>query len=125
MDEIKQTTPVKFYPINDQVLIRLDVKPMSVLEAGITKKPKVLPSGTVLAVGRGVFIPGTGFVETQVKPGDHVAISMGGEWVNLPIAADKDDIHISVSESVILGRIEGADIGSPWWSADQEAALVN
>lgn len=115
-------TEVTFHPINDQVLIKMDVKRKSVLELGVNDRPEVLPSGIVIAVGRGVFAPGVGWIEPQVKAGDHVAVSMDGPWVNLPLTDRKDgDVHIAVSESLILGKLEGADIGSAWFAASDEA----
>ena len=108
---------VNFSPINDQVLVQLDCKKRSALARGINDKPTMLPSGVILAVGRGVFIPGTGFVEPQVRVGDHVCISMEGNWTPLPLSDDPDEVFVSVSESLILGRLQGADHDSPWFKA--------
>lgn len=110
--------PINFIPLNDQVLIKMDIQQRS--SAIITPdthggdQPIVIPSGVVVAVGRGVFVPGTGFVENQVKPGDHVAISTEGSWINLPLSEDKNEVYVTVSESLILGKIENpADPAQP------------
>lgn len=107
-------TQINFTPINDQILLKMDVKIRSALELG-NQKPLVIPSGVVVATGRGTFVPGTGFVETQVKPGDHVAVSTEGSWVNLPLSEDKDEVYVCVSESIILGKLEGLTRGMRWF----------
>jgi hypothetical protein len=121
-DRTKKT--IFFQPINDQVLLKMDVKKKSILERGVKDKPTVLPSGHVIRVGRGTFIPGTGFIEPQVQEGEHVAVSMAGEWTNLPLDEDPDEIYISVSESLILGKLEGADKDTRWFKTADDAPLV-
>ena len=111
---------VKYHPLNDQVLVKLDCKKKSALQRGIVDTPTMLPSGVVVEVGRGMFMPGVGFVETTVKVGDHVAISLEGNWTPLPLSDDKDEVYVSISESLILGRLEGADHDSPWFKAATE-----
>lgn len=120
------TQIVQFEPINDQVVVKMDVKKKSAILIDTSARPTVIPSGEVVAVGRGTFVPGTGFVETQVKPGDHVAVSMDGSWVNLPLSDDKEEIFIAVSESLILGKIaKPADMDwakTPWFTMGDDAA---
>jgi co-chaperonin GroES (HSP10) len=106
---------IDFQPLNDQVLLRMDVLEASILERGIDDRPMVLPSGRVIAVGRGTFIAGTGFVESQVKPGDHVAVLSDGSWVTLPLSEKKDEVYVTVSESAILGKLSGCEPGTRWW----------
>ena len=111
---------IQFQPINDQVLIKLDSRKRS--QFAIAEKPEFMPSGHVVAVGRGTYVPGTGFVETQVKPGDHVALLMDGTWSRLPIEDDPSVVYVSVSESLILGKLTGADVDSAWFKHSEEAA---
>lgn len=111
--------PIGFTPINDNVLVKMDVQEASFLVQHLDDRPTVVPSGVVVAIGRGVFIPGTGFVETQVKPGDHVAISTEGLWVNLPLSEDKNEIFVCVSESIILGKLEGATRDRRWFKKQE------
>jgi hypothetical protein len=95
--ETNGLAPITFIPINDQV---------------------------VMATGRGVFVPGTGFVEVQVKVGDHVAVSTEGSWINLPLSEDKSEVFITVSESIILGKLEGATRDHRWFKKqDTDKAL--
>lgn len=112
---------VQFHPMNDQVLLKMDVKKKSILERGVNDRPTVLPSGVVVEVGRGVFVPGVGWIEPQVKPGDHVAVSMDGPWTSLPLSDQPEEIYVAVSESLLLGKLEGADEGSAWFKAGEEA----
>ena len=120
------TQIVQFQPINDQVVVRMDVKKKSAILIDTSSRPTVIPSGVVVAVGRGTFIPGTGFVEAQVKPGDHVAVTMDGTWVNLPLATDQEEIFVAVSESLILGKIEKPDEvewkDTPWFTMGDDSA---
>lgn len=114
---------VEFIPANDQVLIRMDTKKRSVLEV-LVEKPTVLPSGIVVAVGKGVFI-GTGWAGSQFEPGDHVAVSLDGGWLPLPLADKKDEeVYFTISESMILGKLKNADQGSPWFTAADEAPTM-
>lgn len=115
---------IKFAPLNDQVLLRMDVIKTSILERGLNDRPYVLPSGVVIATGRGVFVPGTGFVEVQVKPGDHVAVSTEGSWVNLPLSEDKEEVYVVVSESLLLGKLEGCTPETRWWKKSQQAPSI-
>lgn len=108
---MEQTTPIKFHPSNDQTLLKVDVKQPSVIERNVKDKPTMLPSGVVIAVGRGTFIPGTGFVESQFKPGDHVCFMLEGRLERLPIAPEKDEngnhqLFVSISESLIMGKLD-------------------
>jgi co-chaperonin GroES (HSP10) len=108
---MEQTTPIKFFPCNDQILIKVDVKQPSVIERNVKDKPTMLPSGVVIAVGRGTFVPGTGFVEPQVQPGDHVCFMLEGRLERLPIAPEKDkdgnhQLFCSISESLIMGKLD-------------------
>ena len=112
---------IKFQPINDQILIKLDVVEPSILERGVDDRPKILPSGTVVAVGRGTFVHGTGFIETQVKAGDRVAVSLTETATNLPLSDEKGQVYVSISESLILGKLDFSayenDGESPWFQA--------
>ena len=110
---------IQYTPLNDQVLIKMDIKQKSILETGINTRPTVLPSGYVIAVGKGVFLQGVGWAEPQVKPGDHVAVAIEG-WTTLPLAEDANDVYVSVSESVILGKLEGATPDSPWFKLGED-----
>ena len=108
---MEQTTPIKFKPCNDQILLKVDVKQPSVIERNVKDKPTMLPSGVVIAVGRGTFIPGTGFVEPQIKPGDHVCFMLEGRLERLPIAPEKDEnknhqLYVSISESLVMGVLD-------------------
>jgi hypothetical protein len=115
--------PVGFTPANDQVLLKMDVKKRSVLEV-LKEKPTVLPSGVVVAVGKGVFI-GTGWAGSQFEPGDHVAVSLDGGWLPLPLTDRKDEeVFFTISESMILGKLHNADEGSPWFTAADEAPTM-
>lgn len=117
------TTEVTFLPLNDQILLKLDVKKRSILELK-DSKPTILPSGVVCGVGRGVFVPGKGWLEPQVKIGDHVALILdGAAMLRLPITKDDDEIYISISESQLIGRLEGADEKSCWWTSGEKSAL--
>jgi co-chaperonin GroES (HSP10) len=117
-------TEIKFHPLNDQLLLKMDVRKKSLLEKGINDKPTLLPSGVVIAVGRGVFVPGKGWMEPQVKAGDHVAIILDGTpMLRMPIDSNEDDIYICVSESLLIGRLEGADEASCWWKAGDSDKL--
>lgn len=120
--------PITFIPLNDQVLIRMDIQERTSTiitpdtHGGDT--PVVIPSGIVVAVGRGVFVPGTGFVENQCKPGDHVAISTEGSWINLPLSEDKNEVYVTCSESLILGKLENATPAHRWFKkADSDKTL--
>lgn len=108
--------PVKFHPIGDQVLVRLDVKDPPALAIRPEKKV-VLPSGRVVAVSPRYVVPGVGWVETVVKVGDHVALVLerGGPWRALPLSGKDSEIYVTISESSILGRLQGADETSPWF----------
>lgn len=127
-DDAQNLPPINFIPINDQVLVKMDIQQRS--SAIITPDthggdtPVVIPSGVVVAVGRGVYVPGTGFVENQCKPGDHVAISTEGSWVNLPLSEDKNEVYVTVSESIILGKLEGCTADRRWFKkADTDKTL--
>jgi len=115
---------VQFHPINDQILLRMDVQQKSILERGVNDRPTVLPSGVVVEVGKGVFAPGVGWIEPQVKPGDHVAVSMDGPWTNLPLSEEPEEIYVAVSESLIIGKIEGADKGSAWFKTGDAPSAI-
>ena len=118
-------TSVIFHPINDQVLLKMDVRKKSVLEVGLNGRPEVLPSGVVVEVGRGVFAPGVGWIEPQVKAGDHVAVAMDGPWITLPLVDRAEgEVYVTLSESLIIGKLEGADAGSAWCAAAEEAPMV-
>jgi co-chaperonin GroES (HSP10) len=95
---------LKFQPLNDQVLIKMDVKKKSVI-VDPNGKAMIVPSGIVQACGRGIFVQGQ-FIETQVKPGDHVAVSMEGSWTRIPLDDDPNEIYMTVSESLIIGKID-------------------
>lgn len=120
------TQIIHFEPMNDQVLIRMDVKKKSILEVTNTGKPTVIPSGVVVAAGKGIFIAGTGFIETRVKEGDHVAVSMDGTWVNLPLSDDPEEVYVTVSESLILGKITKPENvewkETPWFKMGDDSA---
>ena len=120
-----KATPVEFEPMHDQVLLKMDVKKRSILEINSTGRPTVLPSGIVIATGDGIFIPGSGWQPVNVKPGDHVAVSMEGSWVSLPLSSDPDDIYVTVSSSLILGKLKGADAGSAWFAAGDDARVIS
>lgn len=120
LEEATKDQVVGFSPFNDFVLIRLDTKKRSALELR-REKPKVLPSGIVLAVGRGTFVHGTGFVGSQVEVGDHVAVIPDPTgWFKLPLSEDEDDTFICVSEAQIMGKLEGADAASPWFKTKND-----
>lgn len=112
---------IQFRPLNDQVLVKMDMQKKSRLEIDSTR-PTVLPSGVVVAVGRGTFQPGIGFTEPQVKVGDHVAVSLDGPYAVVPLA-DKEasEVYIVLSESMVLGLLQGADENSCWFKAADEA----
>jgi co-chaperonin GroES (HSP10) len=111
---------VGFQPFNDFVLLKLDSKRRSSLEIR-REKPKVLPSGVVLAVGRGTFVHGTGFVGSQVEVGDHVAVIPDPtSWFKLPLSEDEGETFIVVSESQVMGKLDGADHASPWFKTKND-----
>lgn len=120
-EETETVPTVRFEPLNDMVQLKMDLKEESVLERGIKDRPTVLPSGTVVAVGRGPFLPGVGWAGPQVAVGDHVAVSTDGAWIPLPLSTDKREVHIAVSESLILGKLFGADRNSAWFKASEDA----
>lgn len=125
MEEPKIPTSVGFEPLNDQVLVKMDVKKKSSTiitpDSAGGDKPTVIPSGVVVAVGRGVFVPGTGFVENVCKAGDHVAISMEGSWTNVPLSADPNEVFVCVSESLLIGKLTGATQDSAWFKKGDES----
>ena len=98
----------------------MDVKTPSILSRGINDKPTLLPSGTVIASGKGMFIPGVGHVDSQVKAGDHVAIVLAGPLQRMPISDDPNEIFVVISEAQLIGRLGNADVGSPWWKTENE-----
>lgn len=109
---------IKFTPLNDQILIRLDARRVSETLHVPGQSQKVLPSGEVLAVGRGVMTA-QGFAGPQVAVGDHVAIDLKPGWRTLPL--DKSsEIYIAVSEAQVIGKLEGATRDSAWFAALEE-----
>lgn len=106
---------IKFTPLNDQILIRMDSRRVSETLHVPGQSQKVLPSGEVLAVGRGVMTA-QGFHGPQVAVGDHVAIDLKGGWRTLPLD-ETQEIYVCVSESQVLGKLEGASRDSVWFKA--------
>lgn len=118
--------PVAFKPLNDQVLVKLDVKSASALE--IDKKPSAFPSGRVIAVGLGVFCVGLGYLGSRLTPGDHVALDLKrSDWQNLPLESNPNALYVTISESFVRGIIDAPFIeanergvvtvpDSPWYS---------
>ena len=112
-EALNPPTPVELQPLNDLVLIKVDIKP-SIIE---TTEPQFSPSGRIVAVGRGVFIPGVGFVPPQVAVGDHVAFSLlEGQPMNVPLNVDPKEFYVVISESLLIGKLTGATPESAWFA---------
>lgn len=128
-----ETPPISFEPLGDQVLIKLDTLPGSVIinpkhAAAAGGVATALPSGIVIAVGAGVWVPGSaqGWIPIGVKVGDHVAIDQNQPWHRLPLSNNPDEYYVSVSQGCVMGRLTGASKDSAWFKAkeDERGALV-
>lgn len=106
---------VTFVPVNDQVLLALDMKVQTTKLVGIP--PKALPSGRVLAVGKGVFCAGVGYLGSQLQRGDHVSVELRhGMFRTLPLDPAKGQVFIVISESHVLGALGDAGSESAWYT---------
>lgn len=122
----EQTQPeVTLRPRNDQVLVKLDVRTSSVIKIAGPNKGGILPSGKVLAVGPGRFVPGTGEVQPlDIQVGDHVAVELrnGDAWMAVPLSTDEDDLYVLISEMYVTGVLHGAESrDSVWWKRSSKA----
>ena len=115
MAEDKQEfTSIEFEPLNDQVLIKVHVQKKSALELDGTP-PDKLPSGEVVAVGRGTFVDGK-FVEPQVNTGDTVMFDLtAGPIIRVDITGDKEDFYAVMSEAQLLGKMHNMTMESHWF----------
>lgn len=115
----EETKPQKleFEPINDQVLIKVHTMAASALAPDHLKEAEKLPSGEVIAVGRGVFVNGT-FVESQLKPGDTVMfdLSQPQPIVRVDLTGKDEDFFAVMSEAMILGKIHNLTPKSHWFN---------
>lgn len=113
-----RATPVTLHPLSDMLLVLMDLQPASPLQPD-QKRRKALPfpSGVVVEVGRGVYCPGVGYLESQLRVGDHVALNLtpGGNWRTVPLNPDPAVIYVLCSESLAVGKLEGATPESTWY----------
>lgn len=87
-------------PIGDRVVIKPDEAEQKtrggiLLPSAAQEKPK---KGTVVAVGLGRFVPGTGeFIPSEMKVGDRVVIS----WENTTVKCGEDEFWICREDGVL------------------------
>lgn len=127
-----EETPVRvaLRPMGDKVLVRLDHRAPSALDA--EHRPYPLPSGVVVDVGLGVFCSGVGYLGSKVKPGDHVAFETAHGVRRMPIVQSKEwklkdpvedyEVYALIPEVAIVGILtfEGGDPQRSVWFAKAE-----
>lgn len=94
---------MNFQPLQDRILVkRAAADEVSeggiIIPDGAKEKPA---RGTVVATGRGRFVPETGFIDLEVKIGDEVLFSKyAGTEINVG-----EGEHVIIREDDILGFI--------------------
>lgn len=113
MDKITLT------PANSNVVIRMDSIKASIVAIN-PEKPKYYPSGIVVGVGKGLFVPTQGFIGSSFKVGDHVAFDPAAARP-MPLSPEPEEFYVLVSEDAIFGKLNGAHKESVWFKHGFEA----
>lgn len=94
---------IDFEPRGATILIECDWTEGSVLEIQ-AKKPKIMPSGVVIAVGPGALNSDGTRTPPNLQVGDHVLV-VNGSMAFLPLSRDPRVIIAQVNEDHVMGLL--------------------